>query len=101
MPDPAAVRVQAALKEYLERVDRGDAVDREEFLSQRPEIADELRSFIDAEDELRKLAQPNERGSTSTQSFAMHGEETLAPLALRGERPTAAAGSSSSSAVTA
>ena len=80
MPDPAAVRVQAALKEYLERVDRGDAVDREEFLSQRPEIADELRSFIDAEDELRKLAQPNERGSTSTQSFAMHGEETLAPL---------------------
>jgi formylglycine-generating enzyme required for sulfatase activity/serine/threonine protein kinase len=78
-PEPANERVQTALKEYLERIDRGEAVDREKFLSQRPEIATELRSFIDAEDELRKLAQLNERGSTSTQSFAMHGQETIAP----------------------
>jgi len=82
-PEPADDRLQAALQEYLERVDRGDAVDRDAFLAQRPEIADELRSFIDAEDQLRKLAQPSERESTSTQSFAVHGQETIAP-----QRPT-------------
>jgi choice-of-anchor C domain-containing protein len=77
--EPAEDRVQAALKEYLEQVDCGDAVDRDEFLAQRPEVAEELRSFIDAEEQLRKLAQPNERESTSTQSFAVHGQETIAP----------------------
>jgi serine/threonine protein kinase/formylglycine-generating enzyme required for sulfatase activity len=80
-------RVQAALREYLEQVDRGEALNRDEFLSQRPEIAQELRSFIDAEDQLRKLARPkraDEQGSTSTQSFAVHGQETVAPqLGLR------------------
>jgi len=32
------------------------AVDREEFLSRHAEIADRLRSFIEAEDEVRKSA---------------------------------------------
>src|SRR5580704_8691840 len=82
-PGPADDQLQAALQEYLERVDRGDAVDRDAFLAQRPEIADELRSFIDAEDQVRKLAQPSERESTSTQSFAVDGQETIAP-----QRPT-------------
>jgi choice-of-anchor C domain-containing protein len=75
-------RVQAALREYLERVDRGEAPNRDEFLSKRPEIAQELRSFIDAEDQLRKLGgakRADEQGSTSTQSFAVHGQETVAP----------------------
>ena len=39
-------RVQAALREYLERVDRGEAVNREEFISRHAEIADALRSFF-------------------------------------------------------
>jgi hypothetical protein len=49
-------RINAALREYLERVDRGEALDAKEFIAQHPEIAGELRSFIDAEDHLRKLA---------------------------------------------
>ena len=57
-------------------------MDREEFIAQRTEIAQELRSFIDAEDQLRKLAgaeRADERIDTSTQSFASRGQETIAP----------------------
>ena len=57
---------------------------REKFLAQRPEIAAELRSLIDAEEQLRKLAgaeRSDKRAGDSTQSFALHGQETIAPQA--------------------
>ena len=49
-------RVEAAISDYLERVDRGEAVNREEFISRNGEIADALRSFFAAEEPLRKMA---------------------------------------------
>ncbi|HUE17866.1 MAG TPA: serine/threonine-protein kinase [Planctomycetaceae bacterium] len=82
--EPTDARVQAALQEYLERVDRGEAFDRERFIAERAEIAPELRSFIDAEDQLRRLAagdRADESRDDSTQSFAAHGQETIAPRA--------------------
>jgi hypothetical protein len=54
--EPKDPRVDAALREYLVRVDRGEPVDREEFLARHALIADQLGSFIAAEDEVRKLA---------------------------------------------
>jgi formylglycine-generating enzyme required for sulfatase activity/serine/threonine protein kinase len=82
--DPTDARVQAALRDYLERIDRGQPLDRETFFAQHPEIAGELRSFMDAEEELRKLAR-NRRSEIdtgdSTQSFSAHGQETIAPRA--------------------
>lgn len=39
----------AALAEYLERTERGEAVDREVFLAEHAEVADELRRFFDAD----------------------------------------------------
>jgi hypothetical protein len=39
----------AALAEYLERTERGEAVDREAFLGEHADVADELRSFFDAD----------------------------------------------------
>ena len=39
-PAPKDPRVEAALREYLERVDRGEPVDREEFLARHAPIAD-------------------------------------------------------------
>jgi len=83
-------RVEAALREYLERLDRGDAPDRQTFLAQHPEIAGQLQSFLAAEEQLRNLAPgdlsappnaPRERVVNSTASFAMHGQETVAPQA--------------------
>ncbi|HEV8002853.1 MAG TPA: bifunctional serine/threonine-protein kinase/formylglycine-generating enzyme family protein [Planctomycetaceae bacterium] len=80
--EPSDPEVAAAVREYLERVDRGELVDREEFLARHALIADQLRSFIAAEDEVRKLARaeiPRDRSQLSTKSFVQHGQETLAP----------------------
>jgi hypothetical protein len=77
-------RIDAALREYLERVDRGEALNAEKFLAQHPEVAGQLRSFIDAEDQFRKLAAVEPDHGTagkSTQSSARHGQETIAPQA--------------------
>jgi serine/threonine protein kinase/formylglycine-generating enzyme required for sulfatase activity len=73
-------RIDAALAEYLERIDQGQPPNTEEFISQHSEIADELRSLIAAEMDLRKLAAGEAADrSDSTKSFALHGQETIAP----------------------
>ena len=42
--------IDSLLMEYMQRIDRGEHVDREEFLKQYPEHADELRELIKALD---------------------------------------------------
>jgi serine/threonine protein kinase len=77
---PKDPRIEAALGEYLERIDRGDPVDREEFLARHAPIADQLRSFIAAEVEVRKLAAagtPAGPVEESTKSFDAHGQDTI------------------------
>jgi formylglycine-generating enzyme required for sulfatase activity/tRNA A-37 threonylcarbamoyl transferase component Bud32 len=81
-------RLQAALEDYFERIDRRESIDRETFLQQHVEIADELRQFIATEDELRKLAADSfqDVSQISTGSFGQQPSETLPP------RPSARAG---------
>jgi serine/threonine protein kinase/formylglycine-generating enzyme required for sulfatase activity len=80
-------RVDAALQDYLERFDQGETLDPASFVAEHPEIAAELRSLIDAEVQLRKLAARDAQSSgNSTRSFALHGQETIAPQA-RANRP--------------
>jgi formylglycine-generating enzyme required for sulfatase activity/predicted Ser/Thr protein kinase len=77
-------RLQAALEDYFDRVDRNEPVDQETFISRHGEIAAELRQFIATEDELRKLAAES-RGDISqesTGSFSQHANETLPPRPL-------------------
>jgi serine/threonine protein kinase/formylglycine-generating enzyme required for sulfatase activity len=84
---PQDPRVDAALHDYLERVDRGETIDPEGFVAGHPEIAGELRSLIEAEGQLRKFAGgrraagADSNPDTSTRSFALHGMETIAPQA--------------------
>ena len=78
-------RVEAALREFLERVDRGEPVDREEFLARHALIADQLQSAITAGEEVRRLAQaetPPDSAHDSTKSFAAHGQETVVPQSV-------------------
>jgi serine/threonine protein kinase len=78
-------RIDSALREYLERIDRGEAIDREEFVARHPEIADQLRSFIESEEQVRKIAGSQlgrDRGDQPTQSFALTGQETILPHGL-------------------
>ena len=87
MSEPSAAdsndsRIQSALREYLDGIDRGQTIDREAFLLRHPEIAAELRSFIESEEQLRRLARAAFDGKDAdkpTQSFARHGQETIAP----------------------
>ncbi|HEV8067611.1 MAG TPA: family 16 glycoside hydrolase [Planctomycetaceae bacterium] len=79
-------RVDAALHDYLERIDQGETLDPASFVAEHPEIAAELRSLIDAEVQLRKLAAREadaQSPDSSTRSFALHGQETVAPQAKR------------------
>ena len=48
-------RVQAAWREYVEAVDRGEAIEVERFLAGHPAAADELRSLIAFDEEARRL----------------------------------------------
>jgi serine/threonine protein kinase/formylglycine-generating enzyme required for sulfatase activity len=80
--EPSDPQVAAALRDYLERLDRGESVDREQFLLRHAQIADRLRSFIAAEDEVRHQAgarTPLDGAHYSTKSFAGHGQETVVP----------------------
>ncbi|HEV3298087.1 MAG TPA: SUMF1/EgtB/PvdO family nonheme iron enzyme [Planctomycetaceae bacterium] len=75
-------RAGAAFREYLERLDRGEPVDREEFLARHAVVADALRALIAAEEKLRNLvgAQgPRESAGISTRSLAERGQETIPP----------------------
>lgn len=45
----------AAIAQYLERVERGEFVDRERFLAEHPDAADELRDFFDADSDFSSL----------------------------------------------
>jgi WD40 repeat protein/tRNA A-37 threonylcarbamoyl transferase component Bud32 len=68
-PESSDPRIAAALREYLERLDRGESVSHEEFLSRHAEITEALRSLIAVEDELRKLAGADPAGKhTATRS---------------------------------
>jgi hypothetical protein len=79
--EPKGPRVEAALRDYLERVDRGERLDREVFLARHAPIANQLRSVIVALDEVRKLDRetPLDRTQASSKSFVRHSQETVPP----------------------
>ena len=78
---PQDSRVQAALQDYLERVDRGELIDRAAFVAEHPEIADELRTFIETSENLEQFADESE----ATSSVAQRDAETLVPRKVQGE----------------
>jgi len=87
-------RVQVALREYLERIDRGESVNRREFIARHAEIADALRSFFAAEEPLRNMAVTKiaeESAEISTRSIAAQGQDT-APPTSQPERPPRTSG---------
>ena len=57
-PDSASGRSLPAevLEEYMQRLDRGEAVDREQFLARHSEWAEELRSYFASSDEVERLS---------------------------------------------
>jgi len=44
--DPRSVLLNQVIFEYLAAVESGNATDREEFIRQHPDLADDLKSFF-------------------------------------------------------
>ena len=78
-PHSRSQRVDGAIAEYLEALDRGAPLEREAFLAQHAEIADELREFL-ADHSAMKRESPREPAQTSD---AVHAAE---PGTTVGER---------------
>src|SRR5262245_63632106 len=49
--------LEEVLGEYMQCLDRGEAVDREQLLDRHPELADALRSYFAGSDEVERLRQ--------------------------------------------
>src|SRR5689334_4989738 len=49
--------LEEVLGEYMQRLDRGEGVGREELLARHPELAEELRSYFAGCDEVERLGQ--------------------------------------------
>jgi WD40 repeat protein len=54
-PLPDQARLESLLADYMQRLDRGEAVDRAEVLAAHPEFADDLRSYFDDSDVVDRL----------------------------------------------
>src|SRR5215207_8888869 len=62
--------LEDVLSEYMQRLDRGEAVDREQFLARYPELAEGLRSYFAGSDELEHLGRQPRGGTASFPSRA-------------------------------
>jgi WD40 repeat protein/tRNA A-37 threonylcarbamoyl transferase component Bud32 len=55
-PDPSREGLlEEVLEDFMHRLDRGEAVDREQLFAEHPEVADELRSYFAGIDEVERL----------------------------------------------
>jgi WD40 repeat protein/tRNA A-37 threonylcarbamoyl transferase component Bud32 len=62
-PDPVREgQLEEVLGDYMQRLDRGETVDREQILARHPELADQLRSYFAGSDELEQLRQQARAG---------------------------------------
>ena len=59
----AESELDLAVADYLERLDRGEVVDRDEFTAQHPQIARQLREFFAASEIVQQFARQPSVGS--------------------------------------
>ena len=76
-------RVNRAIQEYLERIDRGEKVDRATFLRQYAHVAAALESFLASDDELARRAAVSAT-PTAEVSTNRSISETIAPVSSEG-----------------
>ena len=53
---PSENRLDAALGDYMRRLDSGDPCQREQFIAEYPDLEKELRSYFETADQLEQLA---------------------------------------------
>jgi hypothetical protein len=85
------VRLDAVLADYMERLDRGEAVDRRQLVAAHLDLADELRQFFATSDEIDRLAAHSRAAGETAQRAAMpsDGPGSLARPPPAGGKPRA------------
>lgn len=83
-PNPTDEATEAAVDEYLRRVDAGESVSRDEFVTSHPECADELRSFFCGADLFERLVRRS--AAEPTQSNAVRDSGSV-PTERSGREP--------------
>ena len=63
-------RLEQVLADYMQRVDSGEPVNREELLRQHPDLADELREYFEAADQVEHMAGPTAPETTPLNAAA-------------------------------
>ncbi|HEX3450162.1 MAG TPA: protein kinase, partial [Isosphaeraceae bacterium] len=76
------VELDQVLADYMERLDRGEFVDRERFVAEHPDFAGDLYIYFEGSDDLMRLTLP---------AYVAEQEHTMS--LTREEAPVAAAGS--------
>jgi WD40 repeat protein/tRNA A-37 threonylcarbamoyl transferase component Bud32 len=67
------------LGQYMQRLDRGEVVDREQLLARHPELAKELRSYFAASDEVERLGRQARGGEPPTEAQTRTPPEEAPP----------------------
>src|SRR5579884_516447 len=73
--------LEEVLEEYMRRLDRGEVVDRDQFLAQHSELAEELRSYFAGTDEVERLQR---RPMRETSALSPTGDLPQTPASLLG-----------------
>ncbi len=68
------LRLQEILAGYLQAVEAGKNPSREQLLAQHPDLAEELRAFLDEHDRMQRLVQQNEAQTIGSQGPARSSE---------------------------
>jgi serine/threonine-protein kinase len=82
--DSRQAELDRLLAEYMERLDRGELVDRERFAAEHPDFAGDLYSYFDGSDDLVRLALPAGVAARDA-SGSLRWQE--APTSVRGSKP--------------
>src|SRR5262249_2599680 len=77
-------RLEEVLGEYLQRLDGGESVDREQLVARHPELAEELRSYFAGGDQVERLGRQGAAGAPAPPSG-----RTLPERGRVGEAPPA------------
>ena len=78
--------LEEVLGEYLQRLDRGEAVDREQLLARHPELAEELRSYFADSDEVERIARQAGGRPTAVPCFPTWPEKAPSARVTRSHR---------------
>jgi hypothetical protein len=83
-------RLDKVIADYMQRIDRGETVDRERFIAEHPDFADELRAFFESDEQVERLISPafDSRPATLDSSSPTDRDAaTLPPSSLVGDAP--------------